>query len=213
VNDKNDYTIRSFGLDRHEIEAAAAMHCDEIRGGFLSSLGSRALQPVYTNAVESQHGALVIGQTVHGAEVCGFLLGTLDTRAFYSDLLRRHWLTCVRRLLLRVLNPKKAWRLLETLKYGGSRPTHMPAAELLAMAVAEDHRGSGVAAQLFEEFSSVLAVRHVPRFAITVGGQLSRAQTFYEKMGARLAGSIVVHRGEEANVYVCDTQSREPQQD
>jgi ribosomal protein S18 acetylase RimI-like enzyme len=96
----------------------------------------------------------------------------------------------------------------ETLLYPLTRRRHteilLPEAELLSIAVSESHRATPVAAALYRALMEQFQARGEKAFQITVGAELQRAIRFYEKMGARQAARIEVHRGEPSIAMVHD---------
>ncbi len=199
----NQYiTIKKGGITSEDIEQVVCIHRQEIGQGFLSSLGNKALQPIFSLAAENRSGILLIAKDETQGHLCGFLLGTIDTGMFYRDFLLKKSFNAVISFLPKLLSLSKLRKIFETLLYPSKREMRdLPRAELLDIAVLKDHRGGGLAQRLFREFSAGLYELGIEEFKITTGEGLVPAQRFYEKLGATRVATIEVHKGQKTFVY------------
>jgi len=78
----------------------------------------------------------------------------------------------------------------------------LPPYELLTIAVNPSHQGQGHAEDLFESLCDYFKKINVKNFKIIVGRDLSRAHSFYLKMGCNVAGEVEVHKGYKSIVYI-----------
>lgn len=190
------------------LAAIAQLHCQALRYGFLSRVGERFLALLYSTIRDIPDATLIAA--VKGDRVVGFVSGAVCTGRLYRIFLRRHLVRGGLMLLPHMISPARLCRLLETLTYPFRRrdpvdqEEPLPAAELLSIAVAEDQRGTGVAAELYGLLCQEFGRRRVGAFRIVVGAGLAPARRFYAKMGAREVKAIAVHRGEESVVLVHD---------
>ena len=198
------FTVQEAEPNQETISQIVALHRREIGQGFLSSLGDRALQLIFSLATESESGVLLAARdTTQEDQVGGFLLGTLSTTAFYKDFFLRKSLAAVFWLVPKLLSFEKLRKVLETLLYPTKdKADDMPQAELLDIAVSKEYQGTGMAQMLFHRFSDTLTERGINEFKITTGESLVRAQRFYESLGAQKVTSIEVHKGQRTLVYV-----------
>lgn len=179
------------------------IHRTEISQGFLSSLGDNALLLLFSHASESQFGRLLIAKDNESGKIIGFLLGTIDTGAFYKDFLFKKFLKAVFTLAPKLLSFEKVRKIFETLFYPTKEELKtLPKPELLDIAVCKEYQGTGVAQLLFQKFSENLHAIGIDRFKITTGESLATAQRFYQKLGAENAGEIEVHKGQKTIVYI-----------
>jgi len=202
----DQYIVQKSGFDPEDIRQIVAIHCREIGQGFLSSLGDKALDLIFSLAIESESGVLLVAKdTAEQGRVCGFILGTTDTGAFYKDFLLKKSFSAVVFLAPKLLSFEKLRKAFETLFYPSrDNLLDLPDAELFDIAVNEQYKGSGLAQLLFREFVIALCCRGVESVKITTGEELTRAQRFYEKLGAEQVASTEVHRGQRTLVYIYD---------
>jgi GNAT superfamily N-acetyltransferase len=187
-----------------DLVGAVRIHRAELHEGFLSSLGNGALLLLFQFAAESPTAVLLVLREESGSEgVAGFLLGTFSTRAFYRDFLRRRFLRACWVLGPRLMTPRRLFKAFETLFYPARKATrHLPAAELLDIAIDRRFHGQGLGKVLFDHFCGVLRRSGVGEFRITTGESLGGAHVFYERLGARRVGDIEVHKGQSTRVYL-----------
>lgn len=199
-------TLISFKQEkftRQDISQVVGIHRQEIGQGFLSSLGDRTLNLIFSLSAQGESGVLITAMDPISGQICGFVCGTTDTSAFYRDFLRRHLFTGTLQLAPKLLSPARLWRVMETLIYPTRKiDVDLPEAELLIIAVADTYKGRGVAQALFYELVKVFSEKRVPRFKVVAGASLARAQRFYQKLGPAKRASIEVHRGQLSTVYI-----------
>jgi len=198
----SSYIVQDTGVTADDICQAVAIHRSEIRQGFLSSLGDQALQLVFSQAADRRAGILLIAKRKEDGQVCGFLLGALNTGTFYREFLMRKGLKAIMTVLPVILSFDKIQKVLETLLYPSRRDVKaFPEVELLDIAISRESQGTGLAQLIFYEFCALLLRKGVNRFKVTTGVSLVRAQRFYERLGAVRAGMIEVHKGQNTVVY------------
>jgi ribosomal protein S18 acetylase RimI-like enzyme len=179
-----------------DVGFAAALHTSEITEGFLPTLGRAFLARLYRRRVRSQHSFLLIADD-DGVPV-GFVAGSEDVRALYRAFLVRDGVPAAARALPRVI--RSVGRVVETLRYPAGGDADLPAAELLAIAVAPGGRGRGVGRALVDALTSELARRGVAAVRVVVGADNAGALRLYEACGFKPATRIEVHRGTASRV-------------
>jgi len=170
-------------LEVQHLRAVAALHCESLPGDFLPSLGPRFLEVLYRGMLELD---VACGQVaLDGANVVGFVIGTLDSAGLFGRVLRQRALPLawhVARALLR--RPQLLWPTLETVLYPSKeRAAGIPDAELLVIAVQQTKRSSGVGERLVDGFEHDLRRRGAAAYKLTVLERNPRAQRFYERAG------------------------------
>jgi GNAT superfamily N-acetyltransferase len=204
----NPYIIQESVDSSDFLENVIRIHRIEISQGFLSSLGDNALALLFSHASESRFGRLLIAKDTSSEQIVGFLLGTVDTGAFYKDFLCKKGLKAVFVLVPKLLSFEKVRKVFETLFYPTKEELKtLPKPELLDVAVLKEYRGTGVAQLLFQEFAKKLYAIGIDRFKITTGESLVGAQRFYEKLGAEKAGEVEVHKGQKTLIYIYRTSN------
>ena len=182
-----------------DARAVAALHRERFPEGFLPSLGSRPLEHLYRHVVRSANAFVLVSD--EGGRVAGFVAVAEDTRLLYREFLRRDGFTVALVAAPRVLRaPRKAW---ETVRYGRrSNNAGLPSAEILAVAVAERSRGTGVAPSLVAAALEELRRRRIGAVRVVTAPGNSRALRLYERAGFRRQQRTEVHRGVAQEVLV-----------
>lgn len=180
------------------------LHRRELSGGFLSSLGDRALHLLFSFAAESPTAVLLVARETGTGRVCGFLLGTYDTSGFYRAFMRQKSLRAALLVGPKLfLSPARIKKVLETLLYPKRKEvSSLPPAELLDLAVDSEMQKAGVGTALFERFAAILRENGTSVFRITTGGSLHQAHRFYERRGARQVGQLEIHQGQITRIYL-----------
>lgn len=183
--------------------AAALLHQQTLRSGFLSQLPVKFLTSLYQNIFASPHSFGFLAKDRN--EAVGFIAGVTDISKFYRWFLCRKGLPAVF-ILLTVCFKKNFFRMiLETLFYPFRPPASLPEAELLSIGVSFDQQGQGVGELLLEELKKEFARREILEFKVIVSKQLKAAHQFYEKKGGKKAGGIKIHADAESEIYIFRT--------
>ena len=171
-----------------DVRTAARLHAEQISEGFLSSLGPRFLSRLYRRVVRWPHSFLLVAE--EAGVVVGHAAATEDVSQLYRQFLRHDGpvagVVAAPRLLRR-------WRTaLETLRYSSGHD-NLPAAELLAVAVASEFRGRGIGRALVTAANDELARRGVENARVVVAAHNRPALALYRSSGFRPSTSIRVH--------------------
>ena len=192
--------LKTAGHTTEELRQVAQIHMTQLDLGFLSSLGEKTLVLMYKTISQWENSCLV---TAHqDGKVVGFVSGALNN-SLYTQFLLRDFIGWIGALAPK-LSPKNIWRIIEVILYPSkqdSGPT-IPKAELLTLAVTDEAKGTGCAAQLYDRLSHFFKEKHEDGFRIMVGKNLKRAQAFYTKMGATKHSETEVHVGENSFILV-----------
>jgi ribosomal protein S18 acetylase RimI-like enzyme len=180
--------------------ATARLHASEISEGFLPSLGQPFLARLYRRIVRSPESFLLVA--ADGESIVGFVAGTERVGDLYRSFLLHDGAVATIAALPRVV---RSWRrVYETLRYpAGSGDDHardLPAAELLAIAVAPAARGRGTGRQLVAALTDEFQRRGVGGVRVVVGEGNDAAIGLYEHCGFTKAARIEVHRGTPSQV-------------
>jgi glycosyltransferase involved in cell wall biosynthesis/ribosomal protein S18 acetylase RimI-like enzyme len=191
------WRVRPAVLD--DVASVARLHRDRFPNGFLPTLGSRPLQRLYRHLVQSGRSFVLVADDDEG--VIGFVAVAEDTRRLYRDFLRRDGVAAALVAAPAALRaPRRVW---ETLRYG-ERSEHagLPPAEILAVAVADHARGTGVASSLVHEALNELRRRNVRGVRVVTAIGNEEALRLYARAGFRHRRFIEVHRGVRQEVLV-----------
>jgi glycosyltransferase involved in cell wall biosynthesis/ribosomal protein S18 acetylase RimI-like enzyme len=191
--------------------AMARLHTEGMPDAFLPTLGQPFLTRLYRAIAADPDAVAIVAERVDG--VVGFAAGVTSVGAFYRRFARRHGPMAALAAAPRLIRPRVAWRLLETVRYpsqvdaGNDR---LPDAELLSIAVDPAWRVSGTGRALAEGVLAALADRGVGELKVVVGVANLVANRFYARVGFREAGHLTVHQGTPSNVWIRSCHSSTP---
>jgi ribosomal protein S18 acetylase RimI-like enzyme len=182
-----------------DVAAVAALHLERFPNGFLPTLGARPLEYLYGHIVQCSDAFVLVAEDEGG--VGGFAAVSADTQSLYRNFLRSKGVAAALVAAPAVLRaPRKVW---ETVRYG-TRPdtTGLPSAEILAVAVAEHARGTGVAQSLLAVTLQELRARGIRAARVVTSMGNTSAIRLYEQAGFRRERRTEVHRGVPQQVLV-----------
>ena len=168
----------------------AELHCRHIEGGVLGILGPRFLGTLYRYIADSS-GAAVWVDVDEGA-LRGFICGCRDDKAMFSEVLRRGFL---RLALVGIASLGRRGVLsgvLSTIRVlvGPSVGADQPRAQLLSIAVSEDHRRKNVASGLVAQLHQQLTNWNVKGALVWTTESNEAALGLYESHGYRRSFSV-----------------------
>ncbi|NND04390.1 MAG: GNAT family N-acetyltransferase, partial [Acidimicrobiia bacterium] len=183
-----------------DLDAAALgrLHAESITEGFLPSLGSKFMSRLYSALIAWPDADVIVADD--GSGPVGYVAGVADTGAFYKHFAKRHGLPAAAAAGYRLAKPKTLRRAFETLSYDGGEVD--VAAELLAMAVAREARGSGLGTELGTRLLERFAARGIETARVVVGAANSGAIGLYGRLGFEFSGRIEVHSGAQSELMV-----------
>ena len=189
----------------------AALHRAGLPEAFLPTLGQRFLTRLYRALVADPAAACLVADTAAG--VVGFAAGVTSVGACYRRFALRHGVPAALAAAARLVRPGTLRKLWETARYpararGQARP--LPAAELLAIAVAPGWQGGGTGRALAEGVLAGLADLGVTEAKVVVAAGNTAANRFYERVGFQLWGQLAVHEGTTSNVWTIACRSSSP---
>jgi ribosomal protein S18 acetylase RimI-like enzyme len=190
---------------RSHVGEVASLHRRCFEGYFLSVMGDAFLRVIYEDFVANpeRNPAFVV---LRDGRVVGFVAGTVESKEFYRRLFHARFGGLARAALARAARSSEGRRALLSRtgavrraivarlgykghsRQGRSRrqpPPEAVRARLLAIAVAPEARGSGVAETLVAALCRRLAELGHARVGLSVNAENGRAIAFYEKNGWR----------------------------
>lgn len=208
-----------------ETAQAALLHARELPHEFLTRFGPEFLSRYYRAFIESPYAVALVA-SVDGApeRPDGVLIGTFDTGAHYSYLVRRHGLGLALSTLRQVgRRPRLAGELLRTrlLRYlrgilrslgyaarGGKKPVSGRQEERVGfvayVAVDRKRRGSGIGGRLFGAYEELARETGLRRLELVTLPDERGAVPFFERMGWRREGEITSRSGERYAFFTRD---------
>jgi ribosomal protein S18 acetylase RimI-like enzyme len=184
-----------------DASAIAVLHAQRISDGFLASLGTSFLRRLYRRAVRSDGVVVVVAGDPPNLD--GFVAVCEHTGRFYREfILRDGVVASVVAAPAFLRDPRKVW---ETFRYGmreGDDDGDLPAAEVLAVAVAEPAAGTGVGGRLLRAGLDELEKRGIVTARVVTAVDNEQALRLYEGAGFHRHSRTEVHAGVAQQVLV-----------
>ncbi len=183
----------------HNIQVTV-LHIQEIKYGFISSLGEKFVSSLYRGIIESEQAFGFVA--VQEGQILGFICCAESLGAVYKQVLKKHFFRLGVAFLPKIFC-RRFWKnALETLCYPAKAQGHddLPPAEVLSIVVDGKAQGMGVGRLLMEAAFEEFKKRNIPEIKVMVGEGL-RANVFYENMGFTLARQMLQH-GKPMNAYI-----------
>lgn len=185
-------------LQSDHAAAVADIHCISQEGTFLTSLGAPFLTLLYATMARSGQGVGLVA--LQEQTVVGFVVGTRSTGGMFREVVLQQPWHLSRLVLARALQrPQLLWQAAQTLAYPLQQQTDLPAAELLALAVAPAQRNQGIGTKLVLALCRTMTRQQIPAMSVTVDGANTGAQRFYQRHGfvirhqSQMYGRPMVH--------------------
>lgn len=190
---------------------AAELHHSTIRTGFLTSLGPMFLRQLYAGISSCPSGFGFVWRRADDGSIRGFVACAEDTARLYRQVLLRRGLLMAVPLVRFAVRPSVIRRACQTLRYPADVGPHLPRAEILSIAVAEDARGTGIGRALLEGALGEFARRGIRRVRVAVWDRNESAIRLYRACGFALAATRL-HHGRNMNIYtVCPAGRDRPE--
>lgn len=176
--------IRRLGFaDADLARAIADLHCREITGGVLGILGPRFLGVLYRYIADSPGSA--VWADVEDGSLRGFICGCRDDKSMFKSVITRGWPRLSIAGLMSIGKRSVLSGVISTVKVlvGPSAENDQPRAQLLSIAVAQDHRRKSVASGLITQFHNQLGEWSVERTLVWTTESNLAALALYERSG------------------------------
>lgn len=176
----------------------AALHGERISEGFLATLGEGFLRRLYARIARSRRAFLVVAEDAEGVQ--GFIAVAEDTGRLYREFLLRDGVPAALAAAPRAVRSfRGVW---ETLRYGVSTDEDLPAAEVLAVAVAGRASGRGIGGDLLGAALGRLRARGIGAARVVTATDNGAALRMYESAGFHRRSQVEVHAGVTQQVLV-----------
>jgi ribosomal protein S18 acetylase RimI-like enzyme len=188
-----------------DARAMARLHRESLPDSFLPTLGDGFLRRLYRALSADPRAVTLVAE--RDSMVVGFAAGTRSVRGSYRRFLLRDGLGGFIAAAPRLVRPSVLRRVLETARYP-RRADRLPESELLAIAVEDAWRSTGVGRALADRVLDELARLGAPAVKVVVHAENQDAIRFYQRLGFRPAARIAIHDGEVSNVLVIERNRR-----
>jgi ribosomal protein S18 acetylase RimI-like enzyme len=183
----------------------AALHRQEIHGGFLTSLNPRFLESIYRSIAGSKEAFLLAATDGASGRLLGFICGSTNTRKTLVHSVLHSGPGPMLSILPSMFSLHTVGRIFETIRYanGGATET-LPRAEILNFCVDRTVQGRGIGKMLFAALRDEFRARGVKTIKIVTGESQITAQQFYHAVKARPAGTVEIHNDSHSVVFLYD---------
>ena len=190
-----------MSLSEGESRLVAQLHAQHIEKGFSSKLGVEFLKLFYKVLSETPNCFVICARDDNG-HLVGFVSGSKEPKEIKRALLK-HPFALLKSLAPCLIKKKLFFGLAELTYQILSRKSEnqLKGPELISIVVSKQHRGRGVAEQLFNELTCEFEKLDTREFFIRVGGELQVAQKFYQRMGAKKIARRETKRNKEFFIY------------
>ena len=182
----------------------ALIHNQELKTGFLSSLGVSFLTTLYDTIIKK--GTLLV--SVDGAQINGFVSFSPNTKKLMLGFIFSSPSNFLGLSFKLFRNPSLLKKSFETLitPLISLQQSHaeagLPSAELLSIAVDSSIQKSGIGFQLLSALENEIRQMGITEYKVIAGAGLQNANKFYMKNGFIPVMQIMIHGDELSNVYV-----------
>jgi glycosyltransferase involved in cell wall biosynthesis/ribosomal protein S18 acetylase RimI-like enzyme len=190
---------------RKDARAMARLHRESLPDSFLSTLGDGFLRRLYRALSGDPRAVTLVAE--RDSMVVGFAAGTRSVSGSYRRFLLRDGVGGFIAAAPRLVRPSVLRRVLETARYP-RRAGQLPDSELLAIAVEDAWRSTGVGRALADGVLDELTRLGAPAVKVVVHVENEDAVRFYQRLGFRPAARIAIHNGEVSNVLVIERNHR-----
>ncbi len=199
-------TIRK--MEDSDVPQVVEIHLKSFPGFFLSFLGARFLTLFYKGVLADTQGIGLVACSEN--RMVGFVVGVVDQRGFYRNLIRRQWWKFgVAAMGAALRRPVIIPRLVRALKQPDYVGKSCAAACLMSIAVHPVVQGQGVGQMLIEAFSAEAKRRGVKAYCLTTDRDSNaRVNRFYQGLGFRLGRTYVTPEGRAMNEYVISLEDQ-----
>jgi len=178
----------------------AKLHYRGIPTGFLSSLGPRFLTALYQAIAASENAFGFVAR--ENDQTLGYIAFTDNLGRLYKSVIKQNFCRFSLLLACKMLRFSRSKKVFQTLLYPGkTKKLELPAAELLAIVIADQARGKGLASRLMQTGLDECKNRSIEKVKILVAADNHSANKLYGKCGFQLVGRINSHNI-PSNIYV-----------
>jgi len=183
----------------------AALHRQEIDGGFISSLNPKFLESIYRSIARSNQAFLLAATDAETGKLLGFICGSSNTKSTLMQVFLQSGAGLFFSLLPNAFSFRTIGKMLETARYANTGASAaLPRAEILNFCVDGRMQGRGIGRLLFTALCTEFRRRGVATIKIVTGESQTGAQRFYEAVNARRAGNLQIHENSKSVVFLYD---------
>jgi len=195
-------------MQAKDIEQVVDVHLKAFPGFFLSFLGSRFLQELYTGILSDPSGIAMVFED--DGKIIGFVAGTDQPAGFYTRLLRQRWLRFGWASIWPVIQkPAIIPRLLRAFNTPKEADPGQGCGTLMSIAVSPDGQSKGVGRMLVTAFLDEATGRGLRQIDLTTDKlNNDSVNAFYVRLGFKCARSYVTPEGREMNEYLIELEQR-----
>lgn len=178
----------------------AQLHIQGINTGFISSLGQKFVQALYDAIIDSEQSFLVVAE--EAGHVVAFIAVSSNLSGLYRHVALKNGIKFAFILASKMMSLVTIKKVIANIFYPSKmKKAGLPDAELLAIVVAPEYRGRGIAKQLINKCFDECKLAEIEEIKVLVAADNESANKTYIKSGFNFKAAIDSH-GVKSNVYV-----------
>lgn len=199
-------------METQHVDEVVSIHLRSFPGFFLTFLGPRFLHLLYSEIIAMSDSVALVA--LKDEQVVGFVAGVTHQSSFYGQLVRRRLFAFARSSLGAVIHrPSIIPRLFRALSYSRSSQEAVAQASLMSIAVSPDAAGKGIGQQLVRAFLNEMQANGINSVSLTTDRDNNeRTNSFYQKLGFKLAREYVTQEGRAMNEYLIQLEVVTPEE-
>jgi len=203
--------IKIYPLQNNEISQIASLHSRYLQGSVLSKFGVSFLESLYLGINQAPGCCIFVAKDKNIKKIAGFIAGSSNVNKMFFWVIRKHFLTLVFNVGLRILHPHVFLSLVNLSLYPVKSFFQTKKAkiineanckaELLTIAVHSDFRGQKLGRKLVLQLESFYNLSAVFSYSVFTDKDDELSNQFYRSMGFELIGENV-HLKKIINEYL-----------
>jgi GNAT superfamily N-acetyltransferase len=187
-----------------DIDSVVRVHLQSFLGFFLSFLGTRFLQELYSGILNDPSGMAFVFEDQ--GQLIGFVVGTDHPAGFYKRLLgKRWWRFGLASLPAIIKKPSACLRIFRALSMPKQVTEEKGRGTLMSIAVLPGEQSKGIGRVLVNAFLEEAAKRGLRQVELTTDKLNNDSiNAFYLRLGFVCSRSFVTPEGREMNEYLID---------
>jgi len=191
-------------MTQNDVDKVVSVHINSFKGFFLTFLGNRFLQVLYSYIVLEKSGIAIVAEVSGENKLVGFVAGTMEPYRFYSKAIHKKAMSfAIAAFPALVRRPSVLMRLFRAFQKPQEAKKGSFDCELMSIAVLPEYSGFGIGWLLEQEFCNQAELHGAKSVMLTTDRENNEnVNRFYLRRGYRLYDHYVTPEGRQMNKYV-----------
>ena len=174
------------------------IHKEALEGDYLPTLGLNVLKTIYKGLLKDKESFGYVAE--ENGKVIGFVTGSENTKNLFKKVIKQEFTPLSYYTLLALIKkPCLIKNLIQTFQYNEKVKTDANA-ELISIAIKEEHRGKDLGKSLTKILINDFKKRNINKIKVTVNKSNIGANKFYQRIGFKHIETFKIY-GKEMNLY------------